>query len=65
MIGARVKLIKRVTKSSKAEKGDVGTIEDFSADGDIFIRWDTRPHELDRIVSGVDQWVGFPPPSDD
>lgn len=56
MVGKRVKLIQRVTKTSVAQRGDIGTIEDFSAGGEVFIRWDARPHRLDALRSGVDLW---------
>jgi hypothetical protein len=65
MTPVRIQLIKRGTKTSKAKKGDVGTIVDYNARGDVFIRWDDRPHELEKMASWVDQWIGLPPPSDD
>lgn len=56
-IGKRIKLIHRVSPLVRAKRGDVGTIEDLSAGGLMYVRFDNSPNKLQELNPTLDLFV--------
>jgi hypothetical protein len=56
-IGKRIKLTHRGSPLVRAKRGDVGTVEDLSAGGIVYVRFDSSPNKLQELNPILDEFV--------